>query len=238
MKGHAVWKTAILAFSILSIAILQSSTTEARGIIIRYGWGAELNTIGDVGKDSLAGREMGDKRLSIAQKWDQLWLAVPLWCSGRKYVMHERVDAITDETLIWELKEQSPEMIAKITGIPQSQLPFPFYAYIPFGWLIIGGVSLFVRLISGRSPKKEFSRLMLDDRYKQALAILATPIAANTTATEHDLEVTDEDQKAEIQNHFVGAVNYLTSQGVSKSKAENNLEFLIGYVNSHPGCVI
>jgi len=32
-------------------------------------------------------------------------------------------------------------MIAKITGIPQSQLSFPFYAYIPFGWLIIGGVS-------------------------------------------------------------------------------------------------
>jgi hypothetical protein len=234
MEGVNVLKASVLGIMMFIVASLHCSVAEARGIIIRFGWGSEIHTIGDVEKDSQIGQELGDKRLSVAQRWEQFWVAVPLWCSGRQYIMHEKVDYITDQTLVWDLKDQRPETIAKLTGIPESELAFPFYAYIPYGWLIIGGVGLFVRLISGRSPKKEFARLIRDDRYKHALDIVATPITSISEDTEDGNEVSDSEEKVEVHSRYATAVTYLTSQGISESKAESNLQFLIGYINSHP----
>lgn len=230
-------KSATLGVLTFIVASLQCAISEAGEIFIRYGWGSEIHAIGDVKKDSQLGQEMGNNTLVVAQKWDQFWLAVPLWCSGRQFIVHEKVDFITAQTLVWKPEDQSPETISKITGILESELKFPFYAYFPYGWLIIGGVVVFVRLISGRPPNKEFARLIQDDRYKQVLDIMAKSTNAIPVYTERENEMDDVDNEAEMQKRYLTAVNYLTSQGISNSKAERNLQFLIGYINSHSQCM-
>ncbi|MFM8574088.1 MAG: hypothetical protein ACKOAU_21005 [Pirellula sp.] len=225
-------KASVLGITMFIVASLQVSVAEAGDVTFFYGWGSEIHTIGDVEKDSLIGQEMGDKRLSVAHQWEQLWLAVPLWCSGRQFIIHEKVDYITDQTKVWVLKDQSPKAISKLTGVPESELAFPFYAYIPNGWLILGGIALIVRLISGRSPNKEFAKLIQDDRYKRALEIVMTPITSISEDTEPANEVSDVEEQVAVQNRYVAAVTYLTSQGISESNAERNLQFLIGYINS------
>jgi hypothetical protein len=223
-------KTSLLIASVVLLGLITSSAN-AGGVPIQYGWGSEIRTVGDVAKDSPLGLEMSGQRLSIAQTWDQFWLAAPMWCSGRKYVVHERANVITGETRIWELKVQSPDEIARLTSIPRSQLSFPWWSYVPSGWLIAAGLALAVRILAGASPKRRFDRLWKDERYRHAVAVLTTPIGSDGDDEE---ELTAAEVEAEAEANWNEALEYLSTQGISRRTAERRLQFLAGYLRSHP----
>lgn len=222
-------KTSLLLASLLFLGFIVS-IAHAGNVAIQYGRGSEFRTVGDVAKDSPLEREMNGERLSIAQTWEQYWLAAPVWCWGRKYVLHDCTDVVTSETRIWELKVQSPDEIAKLTNIPRSQLSFPWWSYIPSGWLIAAGLALAVRILKGASPNKRYQKLWMDERYRKAVAILTTPIGSDGDSEE---ELTAADVEAETEANWNDALEYLTTQGISRRTAEKQLHFLAGYLNSH-----
>jgi hypothetical protein len=150
--------------------------------------------------------------------------------------LHEDVETLTDDTLFWELKDQSKESVARITGVSESDLAFPFYAYIPPGWLALAALLLVVNLFSGPSPKKRFAKLTSHNDYVQALEMMVQPDEpdGNEDVGEYDIVQSE----AEAQLRFENAVSYLVSQGISESKAQRNLQFLIGYLHSHPNATV
>jgi hypothetical protein len=222
----------------IAFSLIFSSTSEAAkgpGLPIRFGWGSEIKTVGSVDPDSEVGREMGDARVSVALAWNWLWLALPVWCSDREYVLHEDVETLADDTLFWELKDQSKESVARITGVSESDLTFPFYAYLPPGWLAFGALYLVASVISGPSPKKRFARLTSDEAYVESLKMLQP----NEPCGDEDLHERDSvDVEEEARLLFATAISFLVSQGISESKAQRNLQFLIGYLNSNPNTTI
>ena len=179
---------------------------------------------------------MGDARVSVALVWDWFWIALPVWCSDREYVLHEDVDTLADDTIFWKLKDQSKESVAKITGLSESDLTFPWYAYIPPGWVALAAIVLIVNFVSGPSPKKRFAKLASDDDYIQSLMMMLHP---DESYTDEDAGEQDIDQlEAAAQLRFDNAVAYLVSQGISESTAQRTLQFLVGYLHSHPDTTI
>ena len=179
---------------------------------------------------------MAETRVSVALAWDWFWFALPVWCSNREYLLHEDVEIFTDDTLFWELKDQSREGVSRITGVPESDLTFPFYAYVPPGWLALAALVVIANLITGPSPKKRFAKLTTDDDYVRALELM---VQQGNTADDEDVnDHNASETNAEAQLRFEKAVSYLVSQGISESKAQRNLQFLVGYLHSHPDVTI
>lgn len=227
---------AFIAVSVFSFFYVSSSDAAGPGIPIRFGWGSEIKTVGSVDPESEVGREMGETRVSVALVWDWLWLALPAWCSDRGYVLYEDVETVTEDTLYWELNDQSKKNVAEITGIPESDLAFPFYAYVPPGWIAVAVLLLVVNLFSGPSPGRRFAKLTGDREYIEALGMMLQPDQRGSDEEIHEDDLLQ--LEAEAQLRYETAVSYLVSQGVSESKAQRNLQFLIGYLESHPDATI
>ncbi len=224
--------TRLALFALTSFLATTTYAGGGQGIPIRFGWGYEIKTVGDVDPASELGRGVGEGRASIAISWDQFWLALPVWCSNREYLMHEKVDEVANDTELYLLKEQTTEGVARLSGLPLADLKFPFYAYLPTGWIILAATLAFVQLISGPSPKKRFSRLREDDDYMNALTQLILTNGDTDGAEE------DDDLDAVFQAKVDHAIEFLVRQGISRGKAERNLQFMIGYLNSHPDALV
>lgn len=227
-------KQTTFIFVAAAVVTAFTPTTEAsgQGSPIRFGWGSEIRTVGAVDPASELGREMGETKASVAQTWEWFWLALPVWSCNREYIVHERVAKITDDTIFWELKSQSPEELSRISGVPESELKFPFYYFAPPGWIALAVLLGTAQLMSGPSPKKRFTKLTSDDDYVHAIHVLSD---SGYAIDDDDAdELTNAELETMARQRFDSAVAYLAAQGIAESKAKRNLEFLIGYLNSHP----
>lgn len=221
-----------IAFSVLNVSASEADA----GTPIRFGWGSEIKTVASIDPDSEVGSEMGDTRVSVAMAWDWLWVVLPIWCSNREYVLHEDVKRLADDTLFWEMRDQTKTSVARITGVSENDLTFPFYAYIPPGWLAL--IALFVvgGLVSGPSPKKRFKKLTNDDDYVRSLDLMFQLSESSDAEESPDHDLAESETSWELR--FDAAVSYLIAQGISKSNAQNNLLFLIDYLSNHPEATV
>lgn len=202
-----------------------------------YGWGAEVQQLASVPVKAPLAANFGGSTVHISYKWDQLWFGLPFWTANGGYILE--VVSKDGTRTYFQLQDQDPGSIAASAGIEAESLGRPFFSWFPAGYICLFFAYVVATMISGPSPKKRFARLIHDSRYERALGNLAKCQAECTSSgvAAGDSATLDKN----MEHCYAQSIDLLIENGVSRSMADRNLLFMIGYLqkNLHeaPTCI-
>jgi hypothetical protein len=232
MKSSAVVFVTIFLLGLPTSVVAQRARVPVR---VQFGWSTSYQDLASVPADSEVLEGSGEKNLDLCFVYDQFWLVLPFWSSNGSFAVHRTVVPPTKADSFWVLKEQDSQNLAKTLKLPEDRFTKPFLYRVPFGWLVMVGIVLFVNLTSGPSPEKRFARLWSDERYRKAIASLVGYTGPPLRDPFEPIILAGAPPDAEVS--FADEVQKLRDQGVSRRKAGRDLEFLLLFLANNGGIV-
>jgi hypothetical protein len=206
------------------------STAHAQHIplVIEHGWNTNLHKLAPISADSKIGKEFPNQKMVVGFAYDEYWLVIPLWNSRGSFVICEDFPPPENPAQYWILEEQGAEAVSTATGVPGGRLGKPSLYYVPWGWILLAGIAVLVKFMSGPGPHKRFRRLWSEPSYRAAMANLLEVEESRLPADFETivLERLPRDPSERIDE----VVEWLGQQGIGRRRATRDLEFLLGYL--------
>jgi hypothetical protein len=203
---------------------------------IQHGWETVITRLAPVAANSEAGRESPNEHRAVCFAYDQYWLIIPIWTRGIGFVICEDFEYPEQPKRFWIVDDQNTVKIATAFGVPADSLRKPFSYFIPQGWILLAGIALLVQVMSGPGPKKRFSRLWGDSRYRRAAAKVLNMEGHDLPETFDEIVVRGTPPDPALK--FDAVVSWLSEQGIGRRKASRNLDFLIRYLIDNQKLVV
>ena len=221
-------KSAIFVATIVLLATPSTARAQRARVPvhIQFGWETTCNPLGSVPAESKIHEDFEEKNVEVGFVYYQYWLILPFWTSGGSFALYGAVEPPQNPEVFWVMKEQDPVKLAELIGIPQDRFKKPFFYRIPFGWLVIVGAVVLVKLTSGPSAKTRFSRLWNDHRFRAAVASILGD-KGQDLPDEFDAILLKEPPS---EARFDEEVQRLEELGVPRRKAIRDLEFMMLYL--------
>lgn len=195
-----------------------------------YGWGTEIQPLAKASPNSVLADEFTGETIEIAYKWDQFVLGAPLWVTNGEYIISAKQGVQQPQYFALHVQDQAE--IANLSGVSQSLLSKPLFARFPFGYVLLAGILIIVKFISGPSPNKRYQSLMKQPHYQKALEFLSEKQLEYLRKTE-DLEQSYGVSDALFQEWMRTAIEIIVAAGVPQKKAVESLNFLLGYLQNN-----
>jgi hypothetical protein len=220
----------MIRLSILGIALAafawNAPAASAKGIII-INTGEGITLVGDAkfpaGVNPPAEAKTCTQVGYVYSRFGIFW--VDLWRWDGAYCLYDGKD---DGFRI------PPEIAAELLGVPESELPKPFWYRFP-GGIVVGAVivlAIIIGQVSKHRKQKEVASLTTNPDYQNAVALfhaeLAKP-AEEPKADEWKSTRNDPTLEEKTATAFRHAVDYLYSVGIPEKTARENLAVMVGY---------
>ena len=198
------------------IVVFLTANADAQFLITH---GEKFSSYGDVPEEIRAEmRAEGEEVLTeIGYKYDHFglfWLELWTW-DGGWCVFNEDTNTYfpLEKTQAAILLDESPDDLGK-----PFRYKFPLLLVIVVVLVILGAIGSRV----GKSNEDKIKKLLADDRYQQAVAIM------QDHQEEIEKQATESDElPAEDEVGFNKAIDYLTSQSIERAEAEQNLSLVL-----------
>ena len=217
-----------LPLLVLAAAWLWSSPAEAKGLVLVTS-GETVKHVADLAEEQKESVEtLSGTKPAIGFRYSYggiFWL--DFWTWDGEYCLFVK------EGDKWRYEPLEPAEAAELAGSKEGELPRPIFYTFPPGLLLVGAiVVIWIGVtLAKRSKDKQFSRhlesVMNDPRYKRAMEIIQEEIDREPVADDFTDGDADDLAEDEETDGFQQAVWYLTSRGVSKEEAEQNLIMLL-----------
>jgi hypothetical protein len=218
--------------SLLAVCLALGTGSTARAqrvpVVIEHGWATKIHGLAPIAADSKLGREFPNRKMVVGFAYDQYWLAIPLWNSRGSFVICQEFAESEMPDEYWTLNEQGAEEISAAVGVPADRLVKPLLYYLPWGWMLVAGIIVIIKLTSGPGPHKRFRRLWSQPSYRTAMARFLD-VDESRLPEEFDSSVVDS-FPADPSSRFDEVVAWLVDQGIGRRRAVRDLEFLSMYL--------
>jgi hypothetical protein len=205
----------------IALVFLGPASAEAKGIVL-ITHGDTIALIGPLKAEFREHRKLRGSDINVGFRYDYFgifWL--DLWTWGGEYCLYDDKN----------YEPIPPNKAALLMGIAEGDLTRPFNYRFPIGLLILLGIlAVAVPLMLLRKPPQDrLTPLLQDPRYVKALEILA---AEQKRLAEAGTPEAAEGKAADLA--FQAAVDHLTSEGIPREEAQQNLTFILAATAPKP----